>query len=40
MKYKILCEDKSLDLMSRLLKNRNIDDDVEKFLDPKIKDYR
>lgn len=40
MKYKILCEDKELDLISRLLKIRNIDDDIEKFLDPKLKDYR
>jgi hypothetical protein len=40
MKYKILNDDKKLDLISRLLKIRGIDDDVENFLNPKIKDYR
>lgn len=40
MKYKILCEDKELDLINRLLKIRNISDDADNFLNPKIKDYR
>ncbi len=40
MKYKILCEDKELDLINRLLKIRDISDDVDNFLNPKLKDYR
>jgi single-stranded-DNA-specific exonuclease len=40
MKYKILCEDKELSLIQRLLKVRGIEDDADNFLDPKVKDYR
>ncbi len=40
MKYKVLCEDRELDLIGRLLKIRGISDDVDNFLNPKIKDYR
>jgi hypothetical protein len=40
MKYKILCEDKELSLIRRLLKVRGIEDGIDNFLDPKIKDYR
>lgn len=40
MKYKILCEDRKLGLIERLLKVRGINDDADIFLDPKCKDYR
>ena len=40
MKHSILCEDKELDLIGRLLKIRGIEDNIENFLDPKLKDYR
>ena len=40
MKYKILNEDSKLDLISRLLKIRGITDDIDNFLNPKLKDYR
>ncbi len=40
MKYKILYENKDLNLIERLLKIRGIDENADIFLDPKIKDYR
>ncbi|HKL44343.1 MAG TPA: single-stranded-DNA-specific exonuclease RecJ [Candidatus Absconditabacterales bacterium] len=40
MKYKILCEDKNLDLIERIFKIRGISDDIDNFLNPKIKNYR
>jgi hypothetical protein len=40
MKYKVSCENKELDLISRLLEIRGITDNADNFLDPKIKDYR
>jgi hypothetical protein len=39
MKYEILCEDRNLDLIERLLKIRGINEDADIFLNPKIKDY-
>ncbi len=39
MKYKVLCEDKELSLIDRLLKIRGISDNITNFLDPKLKDY-
>ena len=39
MKYEILCEDRDLNLIERLLKIRGIDESADIFLDPKIKDY-
>lgn len=40
MKYKILYENKDLNLIERLLKIRGISEDADIFLNPKIKDYR
>ncbi len=40
MKYKILYENKDLNLIERLLKIRGINENADIFLDPKIKDYR
>ncbi len=39
MKYKILCEEQEENLVDRLLKSRNIFDNKEDFLNPKIKNY-
>lgn len=40
MNYKVQYENQDYDLITRLLKIRKIEDDREKFLDPKINDYR
>jgi single-stranded-DNA-specific exonuclease len=40
VKYKILYENKDLNLVERLLKIRGIDENADIFLNPKIKDYR
>ena len=37
MKYKILYENKDLNLIERLLKIRGIDENADIFLNPKIK---
>lgn len=40
MKYQLLHENESEDLITRLLKVRRIDDNIDSFLHPKISDYR
>ncbi len=40
MKYKILCKDEGLNLIERIFKIRGINDNIDDFLNPKIKDYR
>ena len=40
MKYKIKNEDTDMGILERILKIRNITDDVDKFLHPKLADYR
>ena len=40
MPYKLLHDDPSQDIFTRLMKIRNIDDDIEKFLNPKWEEYR
>ena len=40
MKYKVLHDNKEQDLFTRLMKVRNIEDDLERFLHPSYKEYR
>ena len=40
MKYKLLCENPDADIITRLMKVRNIEDDLERFLDPSYQEYR
>ena len=40
MKYNVLLDDRNQDLFSRLMQVRNIEDDLERFLDPSYQAYR
>jgi single-stranded-DNA-specific exonuclease len=40
MNYQLLYDNPEESLITRLLKVRNIDDNIDSFLDPKISDYR
>jgi len=40
MNYQLLYDNSQESLITRLLKVRNIDDNIDSFLNPKISDYR
>lgn len=40
MNFKLIYDNPQEDLLTRLFKVRQIDDDIESFLDPKLSDYR